>query len=63
MMTLIAAAALAAPVSAAPAAALMTQHVQHQQGQPAEKDCCKDCCKDMAAKHDDHSAEPAGHNG
>ena len=56
MMTLIAAAALAAQTPApASAADPMAQHAQHQQGQPAQhKDCCKDCCKDMAAKHEGH---------
>jgi hypothetical protein len=63
MMTLIAAAALAAQAPAAPAQQpAMADHMQHQ-GMPAEhQDCCKDCCKDMAAKHDGHG-ERGGHAG
>ena len=64
MITLIAAAVLAAqaPVASAPADP-MAQHAQHQQGGTAEHkgmDCCKDCCKDMA-KHKGHDAEHGGH--
>ena len=61
MMTLIAAAALAA--QPAPAADMHSQHAQAPQGQAAPmqhekhegmKDCCKGCCKDMG-KHEDHA--------
>jgi hypothetical protein len=57
MMTIIAAAALAAqPAAPAPAA----QHDMHtQRGQAADhKDCCcKECCKDMEGKMKGHHAE------
>jgi hypothetical protein len=55
MMTLIAAAALAAqpaPTANAPAQQMPMQHEQHE---GMMKDCCKDCCKDMAAKAEGHS--------
>jgi hypothetical protein len=63
MMTLIAAAALAA--QPAPAADMHAQHAQapHGQMQPGQhegmkKDCCKECCKDMG-KHEDHADAPS----
>jgi hypothetical protein len=64
MMTLIAAAALAAQQPAAPApAAPMAEHEMHMKmaGQAGHKgmDCSKDCCRDMDARHDAHgSARP-----
>ena len=65
MITLIAAALVAAQAPAASAAANpMAQHAQHQQGSPADHqdmDCCKHCCKDMASKHEGHDAEHGGH--
>ena len=67
MITLIAAAALAA--QPAPAANPHAQHstmpmsaAQHEQHEGMKKDCCKDCCKDMATKHEGHEAEHAGHS-
>jgi hypothetical protein len=57
MMTLIAAAALAAQAPTAPAGDPMANHAQHQQSATAEKkdmDCCKDCCKDMDKAHSGH---------
>ena len=67
MITLIAAAALAA--QAAPAVNPHAQHgqmpmgaAQHEQHKGMKKDCCKDCCKDMAAKHDGHDAKHAEHS-
>ena len=65
MITLIAAAVLAAqaPIASAPADP-MAQHAQHQRGGTAEhkgKDCCKDCCKDMAEGHEGHKAEHGRH--
>jgi hypothetical protein len=63
MMTLIAAAALAAQAPAALAQhPAMAGHMQHQGMAAEHKDCCKDCCKDMAAKHKGH-AERGGHAG
>ena len=70
MMTLIAAAALAAQPPAAPApAAPMTEHQMHMQmgdhaGHADHKgmDCCKHCCDDMDAKHDGHGAGEAAHS-
>ena len=61
MITLIAAAVLAAqaPVASAPADP-MAQHAQHQQGHEG-MDCCKECCKHMAGKHEGHDAEHGGH--
>jgi hypothetical protein len=56
MLTLIAAAALAAqPAAPAPT----TQHDTHMQmGEHADhKDCCKDCCKDMEGKMEGHHDE------
>jgi hypothetical protein len=66
MMTLIAAAALAAQTSAAPAPVnAQPQHEnQMQMGQSGEhKDmnCCKKCCKDMAAKHEGHGTQHSEH--
>ena len=63
MLTLIAAAALAAQASAPAVTDPMAQNAEHRQGQPAQhKDCCKDCCKDMAAKHEGHDAKHAEHS-
>lgn len=67
MISLIAAAVLAAQAPAAPSANPMDQHAQHQ---PAKDDCCKDCCKDMEKMHSgqdmnrmqDHQ-EHGGHSG
>jgi len=59
MITLIAAAALAAQAPAA--SPPMAGHAQHDPADKA-KDCCKDCCKDMAAKHDGHGTEHAEHS-
>jgi hypothetical protein len=61
MITLFAAAALAAQAPAAPAADPIAQHAQHQPAGEKGKDCCKDCCKDMAGKNEDHGAEHAEH--
>ena len=61
MMTLIAAALVAAqPVPPANPHAQMAP-MQHEQHGGMKKDCCKDCCKDMADKHDGHGAE-RGHS-
>jgi hypothetical protein len=66
MITLIAAAVLAAQTPAAPANP-QAQHEQHMQmGQAGEHkgmDCCKDCCKDMDAKHEGHDSAHAEHGG
>lgn len=53
MMTLIAAAVLAAqPVPAG------------SQPAPHKADCCKDCCKDMAKNHEGHDmSDRQGHSG
>ena len=58
MMTLIAAADLAAQ-PAAPAPAAPNAHEMHMKmGEHADhKHCCKDCCKDMEAKMEGHHAE------
>jgi hypothetical protein len=63
MMTLIAAAALAAQAPAAPAhaEAMTPHHAQHQSADHKGMDCCKDCCKDMAAKHEGHDGKHDGH--
>lgn len=65
MITLIAAAALAAqdPAVPAQAAPAMADHAQHQQGKPSEKgmDCCNDCCKDMAKMHEGHDKGMSDH--
>ena len=56
MITMIAAAVLAAqPAAPVPAA----QHdTRMQAGEHADhKDCCKDCCKDMEGKMEGHHAE------
>jgi uncharacterized protein involved in copper resistance len=65
MISLIAAAVLAAQAQAAPA----TPMAGHAQQQSAQKDCCKDCCKDMD-KHSGHEMdqmqdhqEHGGHSG
>ena len=57
MITLIAAAALAAQAPAAPPP--MAGHAQHD---PADHKG-KDCCKDMTAKHDGHGTEHAEASG
>ncbi len=68
MMTLIAAALVAAqPAAPAPAPANTADHSSHQmamgQGEQHKgMDCCKDCCKDMAKGHEDKSAEHKGHS-
>jgi hypothetical protein len=66
MMTLIAAAAVAA---AQPAAVPANPPVQHapmmQMGKAREHkdmDCCKDCCKHMAKMHEGHNQHD-GHSG
>ena len=51
MITLIAAAALAAQPAPAPNPNAQQAPMQHE---GMKKDCCKDCCKDMAAKHEGH---------
>lgn len=57
MMTLIAAALVAAqPAPPANPHGQMTPQ-QHE----AMKDCCKECCKHMADKHEGHDAEHDGH--
>ena len=67
MISLIAAAALAAQAPAAPANQPMAQHEQHQS---MKDDCCKDCCKDMETMHSGHDTdrmqnpqEHSGHSG
>ena len=67
MITLIAAAALAAQAPVAPAgpADAGAKHEHMQKGQAGEHkgmDCCKDCCKDMAGKHE-HGSDHQGHSG
>jgi hypothetical protein len=61
MMTLVIAAAAAAPQPATSNPSNMQmQHAQHESGKPAEHkdmDCCKDCCKDMAKKHEGRTAQ------
>jgi hypothetical protein len=59
MMTIIAAAALAAqPAAPAPAAPGAQHQIPMQMGEHADHmDCCKDCCKDMEAKMEGHHAE------
>ena len=64
MMTLIAAAVLAAQTPAAPTQVTPVasdQHAQHQQGKQSDKgmDCCKECCKDMAKMHEGHGTQGA----
>jgi len=66
MITLIAAAAMAAQTPAAPPTAdPQAQHMQQMQmGEHAQHkgmDCCKDCCNGKAAKHDGHEAGHAEH--
>ena len=57
MITLIAAAVMAAQAPAAPAHP-QAQHAQHmtmaEAGEHKGMDCCKDCCKDMAKEHEGH---------
>lgn len=59
MITIVAAAALAAqPVAPAPTAATTGHEMHMQAGQAAEhKGCCKNCCKDMEAKMEGHHPE------
>jgi hypothetical protein len=66
MLTLIAAAALAAQATPAQLPAnTQAGHAQHQMGQAGEHkdmDCCKDCCKDMASKeHGERAGHDTGH--
>jgi hypothetical protein len=64
MMTLIAAAALAAQPPPAPNAPAQQMPMQHEQHEGMKKDCCADCCKDMEAKMKDaHHAERGDHAG
>lgn len=67
MITMIAAAALAAaqPTAPAPAGPAM----QHDMHMPMDQaldhqgmDCCKHCCDDMDANHDKHGASHQGHS-
>lgn len=61
MITLIAAAAVAA---AQPAQATNPQGqmgaMHHEQQEGMKKDCCKECCKDMADNHEGHASERGG---
>jgi len=61
MITLFAAAALAAQAPTPPATDPMANHAQHPQAMSAERkdmDCCKDCCKDMMEKmHSGHDMD------
>jgi hypothetical protein len=59
MITLIAAAALAAQNPAATANHPMMQMAKAHEHQGM--DCCRYCCKDMAAKHDGHRSAHSGH--
>ena len=65
MITLIAAAAVAAAQPAPTTGQQPAQHEHMQMGQNGEQhkgmDCCKDCCKDMAKDHEGH-AEHKGHS-
>jgi hypothetical protein len=68
MITLIAAAALAAQAPVVPANPPADAHAQHAQMQMSGQsehqgmDCCKDCCKDMMAKmHEGHGSEHSDH--
>jgi hypothetical protein len=65
MITLIAAAALAAQPAAVAPAAPQAQHEMHMQmGQDTDHkgmDCCKECCKDMDAKHGSEHSEHGAH--
>jgi len=66
MMTLFAAAALAAqpaPATPAPAQQMPMQH-DMQMGQHMDHkgmDCCKECCDHMDAKHDSEHSEHGAH--
>jgi hypothetical protein len=62
MMTLIAAAALAAQTAPPANPHGSMAPMQPGQHESMKKDCCKDCCKDMAAKHEGHG-ERGGHSG
>lgn len=62
MMSLIAAAALAAQPAPAPNVPSQQMPMQHEQHEGMKKDCCKDCCKDKAGKHDGHDSEHADHS-
>jgi hypothetical protein len=60
MLTLVAAAALAAQAPTPPATDPMAGHAQHQQAMAGEekgKDCCKECCKDMEKGHSGHDMD------
>jgi hypothetical protein len=57
MMTLIAAAALAAQPAPATNPQGQMGAMQHEQHEGMKKDCCNDCCKDMADKHSGHGSE------
>jgi hypothetical protein len=64
MMTLIAAAALAAQAPNAPVTDPMANYAEHQQPATTEKkgmDCCKDCCKDMDKAHSGHDMGKQDH--
>ena len=62
MITLFAAAALAAqPVAPAPASPQM-QHDMHMQMSPSAEHKGMDCCKDMAAKHEGQGSEHSEHS-
>jgi hypothetical protein len=66
MITLIAAAALAAQAPVPPAQPKAAHEHNMQMGQTGEHkgmDCCKDCCKDMAKEHEQHGSEHQGHSG
>jgi hypothetical protein len=59
MITILAAAALAAqPAAPVPTAPAAQHQVPAQMGEQADhKDCCKDCCKDMDAKMEGQHAQ------
>lgn len=57
MMTLIAAALVAAQPAPASTPHGQMAPMQPPQHESMKKDCCKDCCKDMADKHEGHGAE------
>ena len=57
MITLIAAAVLAAQPAPAGNQAPQPQPAEHK-----AMECCKDCCKDMAKGHEGHGSEHKGHS-
>lgn len=59
MITLLAAALVAAQPAPAPVTEGHMLGMKHEQHESMKEDCCKDCCKDMAKKHEGH----AGHEG